>query len=187
MITGTLITEPQTLIIKTSFDNFGTEVMNNLINSIGTIDKQVVQLLDKAELWNNDQEQRLMTCEEWNRAVALWNELQKVPFIEQIRETDMTWTLRNGEYLIDKLHHHGMFELMNGDIEDYEDGYIDFYFRNGDNIELSCTISPYTSEDSKEPIMHLSPYVNIAVNGLNLDYEYECYHMTQPRFIIVFE
>ena len=112
MITGTLITEPQTLIIKTSFDNFETEVMNNLIHSIGTIDKQVVQLLDKAELWNNDQEQRLMTCEEWNRAVALWNELQRVPFIEQIKETDMTWTLRNGEYLIDRLHHHGMFELI---------------------------------------------------------------------------
>lgn len=187
MITGTLITEPQTLIIKTCFDNFETEVMNNLIHSIGTIDKQVVQLLDKAELWNNDQEQRLMTCEEWNKAVALWNELQRVPFIEQIKETDMTWTLRNGEYLIDKLHHHGMFELMNGDIEDYEDGYIDFYFRNGDNIELSCTISPYRSDDSKDTVAHLSPYVNIAVNGFNLDYEYECYNMVQPRFVIVYE
>lgn len=182
MFAGTIITEPQALIIKTSFDNYGTEVMNNLINSIGNIDKQVVQLIDKAELWNNDQEQRLMTCEEWNKAVALWNELQKIPFIEQIRETDMAWTLKNCEYVIDKIRHYGMFELMNSDSDD---GYIDFYFRNGDNIEISCSILEKVSEKNKS--MVLSPYVNIAVNGLNLDYEYECYNMVQPRFIIVFE
>ena len=185
MFAGTLITEPQTLVIKTSFDNFGTEVMNNLINSVGTVDKQVVQLLDNAELWNDDKEQRLMTCDEWNRAAALWNELQKIPFIEQINETDMAWTLRNGEYIIDKVFHHGMFELMSRDVEDYEDGYIDFYFRNGDNIELFCTISPHKSDYNTDNIAHLSPYVNIAINGLNLDYEY--IKMVQPRFIIVYE
>ena len=176
MTVEAIIKEPQTIIIHTKFSNFGTTFMNDFVRNI--TDKQTVQVLSNSDLWTDEKQQRLLTLDEWNRAVGLWNTLHTISFIAQLKEIDVAWTQRNAEYYLDKMSHLGIFEIMNKDIDD---GYIDFYFGYGDNVEICCSIL------EKNKSMVLSPYVNIAVNGLNLDYEYESYNMIQDRFIIVYE
>lgn len=178
MISGTMKQEQNTITIRTKFSNYGTTFMNDFIHNV--TDKQVVQVLSNSDLWNDESQQRLMTLGEWNKAVGLWNTLNTISFIEQLKETDIAWTQKNVEYYIDKMSHLGIFELMSKDIND---DYIDFYFGYGDNVEISCSILEGVSENSKS--MALSPYANIAVRGL--DYEYECINMVQDKFIIVYE